>query len=120
MIDIPLDEPSSSTVKSSDKSSENMSDMRHRRRYYGGATTSYGLGSAPLSTSATSSALDRLRSNLSPVSSYCRPILRTFDGVLPNKVSIFDFNSFHHKERKRIKKVGDYIHCDSYFLLFFG
>lgn len=103
MIDIPLDEPS--TVKNSDKSSKNMSEMRHRRRYYGGATTSLGLGSTPLTTSATSSALDRLRSNLSPVSSYYRPILRTFDGVLPNKVSIRFFVSFHYKEKK---KVYDY------------
>lgn len=80
MVDIPLDE-------SSDKF-ENMSD-RHRRRYYGGATTALNLGStSSASGSSSSSALDRLRSNLSPVSSYYRPILRTIDGVLPNKVSI--------------------------------
>uniref|UniRef100_A0A1B0A8Y7 Protein kinase domain-containing protein n=1 Tax=Glossina pallidipes TaxID=7398 RepID=A0A1B0A8Y7_GLOPL len=66
----------------SPKSSLNSMSDRHRyTRYYGGT----GLYSSPSTTgryqkSATTaaSALDRLRSNLSPVTAYYKPLMRTF------------------------------------------
>lgn len=61
-----------------------MSDRYRYHRYYGGAGASGAYD--PLttgryqksSTTANVSALDRLRSNLSPVSTYYKPLMRTF------------------------------------------
>lgn len=63
-----------------------MSDRYRYHRYYGGTGTSAAYD--PLTTStgryqkssttANVSALDRLRSNLSPVSTYYKPLMRSF------------------------------------------
>ena len=62
-----------------------MSDRYRYHRYYGGAGTSAAYDPVTTSgryqkssTTANISALDRLRSNLSPVSSYYKPLMRTF------------------------------------------
>lgn len=51
-----------------------MSD-RHRRY---NPSSGYGIGRYQKSSTTAVSALDRLRSNLSPVRSYYKPLMRTF------------------------------------------
>ncbi|XP_037812397.1 serine/threonine-protein kinase PRP4 homolog isoform X11 [Lucilia sericata] len=75
---------SSLTPTNNNSTNDPMSDRYRYHRYYGGAGTSSAYD--PLttgryqksSTTANVSALDRLRSNLSPVSTYYKPLMRTF------------------------------------------
>uniref|UniRef100_A0A1A9W6K2 dual-specificity kinase n=1 Tax=Glossina brevipalpis TaxID=37001 RepID=A0A1A9W6K2_9MUSC len=68
---------------SSSKTSLNSMSDRHRyTRYYGGTGTGFysspSTGRYQKSATTAVSALDRLRSNLSPVTAYYKPLMRTF------------------------------------------
>lgn len=93
--------------RSSKTPTNSMSDRYRYNRYYAGglgtSATGMGLyepssssstatgtgGRYQKSSTATVSALDRLRSNLSPVSSYYKPLMRTFSVSIWNKKFIF-------------------------------
>ncbi|KAI8130660.1 Serine/threonine-protein kinase Doa [Lucilia cuprina] len=75
---------SSKTPTNNNSTNDPMSDRYRYHRYYGGAGTSSAYDPITTgryqksSTTANVSALDRLRSNLSPVSTYYKPLMRTF------------------------------------------
>lgn len=82
-----------SPSKVSDKS-VSMSDKYTSKRHADSGYGSYASDNNS-STKSSLSTLDRLRNNLSPVSTYCKPIMKTFGkrDDSPHKVSILMLQS---------------------------